>query len=149
MHVPLTPEEREFVLAYASCLEKRGRHWPVVRWLAAGCFVGGIILLVAAFRLASRMQSDFELPSEALKIMEQAGSKTVGSSLTLLASQVKVQVMVLRAQMVFVLNALIAAGVGTAMFVYALSDCTRDKRDPIAAKLLRLLVAAAGEDEVR
>jgi hypothetical protein len=141
-NVTLTSEEREVVLDYAARLEKRSRHWRVLRWLSVGCFIFGIGLLLAVDRLGAKMRSAFELPPEALKLSQNAGSKSIESSLQLLAAHGDAQVMALRAEMYLVLRALIVAGVGTALFVHVVSEWRRDRRDRLVVRLLRSFVSS-------
>lgn len=145
----LTPDDREVVLNYAARLEKRSRHWRVLRWLAVGYFVFGIVLLVAVYGLETVMRSDFELPPEALKVSEAAGAKAMENSLQLLAAHGELQVIALRAEFHGLLRALIVAGIGTAMFLYCVSEWRRDRRDRLVARLLRTAVAMDAGDMQR
>jgi hypothetical protein len=148
MHnVTLTSEEQEVILDYAARLQKRSRQWRVFRWLSVGCFILGIGLLFAVVRLSDRMRSAIELPPEALKIPENAGSKLVASSLEMIAAHGDAQVAVLRAEFFLVLKALMVAGVGTALFVHAVSDWRRDRRDRVVARLLRSVAASDTGDK--
>ena len=144
-NVTLTFEERQVVLNYAARLEKRSRQWRVLRWLSVGGFIFGLGLLVAVDRMSAKMRAAFELPPEVLKLSESAGSKSVESSLQLLAAHGDAQVVALRAEMYLHLKALIVAGIGTALFVYAVSDWRRDRRDRLVVRLLRTAVTDAGD----
>src|SRR5258708_3185640 len=136
-NITLTSEEREVVLDCAARLEKRSRHWCVWRWLAVACFVFGLVLLLAANRVAARMRSALQLPPSVLKISENAGAKSVESSLELIVAHEDAQVMALRAELLLFLKALIVAGTGAALFAYAVSDWRRDRRDQVVAKVVR------------
>ena len=145
-NVTLTSEEREVVLDYAARLEKRSRHWRVFRWLAVGCFVFSLGLLLAVDRLGAKMRSTFELPPETLKLSQNGGSKSVESALQMLAAHGDTQVIALRAEMYLILKALLVAGVGTALFVHVVSEWKRDRRDRLVVRLLRSFASSdAGE----
>ncbi|NLH73580.1 MAG: hypothetical protein GX456_11050 [Verrucomicrobia bacterium] len=127
--VSLTSEERQVVLDYATRLDKRSRHWRVLRWLSVGCFVFGLVLLLAVDRLSTKMRSTMELPPAAVEGFE--------SSLQLVVAHGDAQIAALRAEMYLVIRVLIAAGIGTALFVYAVSEWRRDRRDRLVVRLLR------------
>lgn len=143
-NVTLTHEEREVVLDYATRLEKRSRQWRVLRWLSVGCFIFGLGLVVAVEQMSARMHAALELPPEVLKIPEGMESKSVESKLQLLVAHRDAQVVALRAEMYLLLKALIAAGIGTALFVHAVSDWRRDRRGRLIVRLLRLVVTEVG-----
>jgi hypothetical protein len=139
--VTLSSEERQVVLDYAAHLEKRSRHWRAWRWMAVGCFTIGLVLLFAVTRMSVRMYSAFELPPEALSVSETASPKAIESSLRLVVAHADAQVAVLRAEMSFIIRALIVAGVGTALFIHVVSEWGRDRRDRLVVRLLRAAVA--------
>jgi hypothetical protein len=141
-NVPLTSEDRVVILEYAARLEKRSCHWRVLRWLSVGCFIFGLGLLLAVDRVAARMRSTLELPPNVLKISDNAGAKSLESSLELIVAHEDARLMALRAELLLYLKALIVAGVGTALFVYAVSDWRRDRRDKVVAKLLRSVASS-------
>ena len=146
-NITLTSEEREVVLDYAARLEKRSRHWRAWRWVGVACFVFGLGLLFAVDRVAVRMRSTLEFPPNVLKISENAGAKSIESSLELIVAHEDAQVMALRAELLLYLKALIVAGVGAALFVYAVSDWRRDGRDRVVAKLLRSVASSDTEEK--
>jgi hypothetical protein len=146
-NVTLTSEEREVVLDYAARLEKRSRHWRVLRWLSVGCFIFGLGLLLAVDRLGAKMRSTFELPPETLKLSQNAGSESVEGSLQLLAAHGDAQVMELRAEMYLFFKAFIVAGVGTVLFIHVVSEWRRDRRDRLVVRLLRSFVASDAGDK--
>ena len=137
--VSLTSEERQVVLDYAARLDKRSRHWRVLRWLSVGCFVFGLVLLLAVDRLSAKMRSTMELPPAAVERFE--------SSLQLVAAHGDAQIAALRAEMYLVIRALIVAGVGTALFAYAVAEWRRDRRDRLVVRLLRSVVADEGGEK--
>jgi hypothetical protein len=148
--VTLTSDERQVVLDYATRLEKRGRQWRFLRWLAVACFAFGLVLLLAVDRLSARtrnMLDMLELPSEALNIPGKTGSESVESSLRLLAAHGDIQIAALRAEFYLVLKVIIIAGIGTALFVHAVSEWRRDRRDRLVVRLLRSFVADTGDSK--
>jgi hypothetical protein len=131
--VTLTSEERQVVLDYAARLEKRSRHWRAWRWLAVGCFVFGLVLLLAVDRLSARMRSTMELPPIAVEKFE--------NSLQLVVAHGDAQIAALRAEMYLVIRVLVVAGIGTVLFAYAVSEWKRDRRDRLVVRLLRSVVS--------
>ena len=126
---------------------KRCRQWRVLRWLAVACFILGVGLLVCAGYTIARMHTTMELPKEALTFPENPGSKLLASSITMIAAHDDAQVVVLRAEVYLVLKVVLVAGGGTALFVYAVSDWRRDRRDRVISKLLRSLASSETGDE--
>lgn len=139
--VNLTSEERQVLLDYAARLEKRSRHWHARRWLAICCFVFGLILLLAVDRLSAVMRSAFELPPEALRISETASAEAGASSLQLVVAACNAQIAALRAEIYLVIGVYFVVGIGTALFVHAVSDWRRDQRDRLVVRLLRSFVS--------
>ena len=148
MHnVPLSSEERQVVLDYATRLERRSRYWRVCRWLAIGYFIFGLGLLLAVDRLASQMRTTLELPPEALKVPEKVEAKAVEDSLRSVASHGDTQVAALRAEVYLLLKVLIVVGIGTALFTYVVSDWTRHRRDRLIVRLLRSVLSDRGDEK--
>jgi hypothetical protein len=132
-NVSLTPEERQVVLDYAARLDKRSRYWRVLRWLSVVYFVFGLVLLLAVDRLSAKMRSAMEFPPAAVESFE--------SSLQLVVAHGDAQIAALRGEMYLVIQVLIVAGIGTALFAHAVSEWRRDRRDRLVVKLLRSVVA--------
>jgi len=132
-NVSLTSEERQVVLDYAARLDKRSRHWRVLRWLSVGCFVFGLVLLLASDRLSTKMRSTMELPAAAVEGFE--------SSLQLVVAHGDAQITALRAEMYLFIRVLVVAAIGTVLFAYAVSEWRRDRRDRLIVRLLRSVVS--------
>jgi hypothetical protein len=132
-NVSLTPEERQVVLDYAARMDKRSRYWRVLRWLSVVYFVFGLVLLLAVDRLSAKMRSAMEFPPAAVESFE--------SSLQLVFAHGDAQIAALRGEMYLVIQVLIVAGIGTALFAHAVSEWRRDRRDRLVVKLLRSVVA--------
>jgi hypothetical protein len=95
-------------------------------------FVFGLVLLFAVDRLSTKMRSAMEFPPAAVESFE--------SSLQLVVAHGDAQIAALRAEMYLVIQVLIVAGIGTALFAHAVSEWRRDRRDRLVVKLLRQLL---------
>jgi hypothetical protein len=146
--VSLTPDEREVILDYAAQLKKRSRPWRGLRWLGVGCFIFSLCLLLAVDHYSAEIRSRLELSSGALKVPENAGSKSITSALEMVATHGEVQVAALRTEFYLFLKALIVVCGGTGLVVHAVSNWRRDKRDLVGAKLLDSLAATESGGKV-
>ncbi len=145
MKIDLTDDERAVALKYAERLEKTAARWRFWRWSGVIAFVFGMCLLLAVEQLGKKLSS-IALPDQALNAEVTPTPELNASSIKLLASQIEVKAVTLRAEIFLVLKALIVAGIGVGMFVYATSDWRRDQRDRLVAKLLRCVASEEDED---
>jgi hypothetical protein len=97
----------------AACLDKRSRHWRVLRWLIVGCYVSKLVVLLAVDRLCVQMRTTLELPPAVIENFDSSPQWVV--------AQGHARVAALRVEMYWVIKALMTCGMGTALFVYAVS----------------------------
>ena len=142
LNVSLTSEERKDLLDYAARLEKRSRYWRATCWAAVFSFFAGLFLLFATYHFVSKFRSFSEVPLGAFEIPKDADPKLVSRYLGLIAAYTGLQETSLRVEFYFALKAVVAAVIGTALFIYVVSDWRRDRRDRVIAKLLRSVAAS-------
>jgi len=149
MNIHLTDDERDVALKYAMRLEKTADRWRFWRWSGVVAFVAGMCLLLAVDHLGRKMSSLIRLPHRALSREVTPTPELNASGIELLESYIEVRVMSLRAEIFLVIKSLMVAGIGVGMFVYAVSDWRRDRRDRLIAKLLRCLASERDENSAQ
>jgi hypothetical protein len=97
----------------APCPDKRSRHWRVLRWLIVGCYVSKLVVLLAVDGLCVQMRTTLEFPPAVIENFD--------SSLQWVVAHGHARVAALRVEMYWVIKALMTCGMGTALFVYAVS----------------------------
>jgi len=89
--------------------------------------------VLAVDRLCVKMRTTLELPPAVIE--------NFVSSLQWVVAQGHARVAALRVQMYWVIKVLMTCGMGIALFVYAVSQRSRDRYDRVVARLLRSMVA--------
>jgi len=146
IELQLTDEERKVARDYARRLEKGAKRWRPSRWAAMIAFVFALCPLLAADHFVQKMQSVTNLPDEILSADITPTPKLNATSIELLANHIDVKIVILRAEFYLVLKALVVAGIGVSLFIYAASNWRRDRRDRLTAKLLRCLADGCGQE---
>jgi hypothetical protein len=98
---------------FAACLDKRSLHRRVLRWLIVGCYVSKLVVLLAVDGLCVTMRTTLELPPVVIENFD--------SSLQWVVAHGHAQANALPVEMYWVIKALMTCGMGTALFVYAVS----------------------------